>query len=77
MCPNRSSDFEVFAPRPVVEPIKVTINAQNSGSEKCPLCLFAVQEAVTLLEDDKSAVSEKQKILSSSSLRRLSFLVFT
>lgn len=56
MCPNTSKDFEVFAPGPV-EPIDVTINAKNSGTEKCPLCLFAVQEAVTLLKDDKSAVS--------------------
>lgn len=58
MCPKTSKDFEVFAPQPVIEPIEVTINAKNSGSEKCPLCLFAVQEAVTLLKDDKSTVSE-------------------
>lgn len=54
MCPKNTRDVEVFAP----EPIDVTINAKTSGSEKCPLCLFAVQEAVTLLKDDKSTVSE-------------------
>ncbi len=57
MCPNTSKDFEVFAPGPIIEPMEVTINAKNSGTEKCPLCLFAVQEAVTLLKDDKSTVS--------------------
>lgn len=65
MCPKTSGDFEVFAPSPVIQPIEVTINAKNSGSEKCPLCLFAVQEAVTLLKDDKSTVSEYIKIMSS------------
>lgn len=53
LCSNNTKDVEVFAP----EPIEVTINAKNSGSEKCPLCLFAVQEAVTLLKNDKSTVS--------------------
>lgn len=58
MCPKNTKDFEVFAP----EPIDVTINAQNSGSEKCPLCLFAVQEAETLLKDDKSTENIKRTL---------------
>lgn len=57
ICPNNSKDFEVFAPEPVIEPMEVTINAKNSGSEKCPLCLFAVQEAITLINGDKTTVS--------------------
>lgn len=62
MCPATSKDFEVFAPGPVVKPIEVTINAKNSGSEKCPLCLFAVQEAKTLLKDDKSTENIKRTL---------------
>lgn len=58
MCPKNARDVEVFAPGP----IDVTINAQTSGSEKCPLCLFAVQEAVTLLKDDKSTENIKRTL---------------
>lgn len=62
LCPATTKDFEVFAPEPVIHPIEVTINAKNSGSEKCPLCLFAVQEAVTLLKDDKSTENIKRTL---------------
>ncbi|KAJ6637825.1 Prosaposin [Pseudolycoriella hygida] len=63
LCPSSSKDFEVFAPGPVILPtIDVTINAKNSGSEKCPLCLFAVQEALTLLKDDKSTENIKRTL---------------
>jgi len=62
ICPNNSKDFEVFSPEPVNKPIEVTINAKTSGSEKCPLCLFAVQEAVTLIKDDKSVENIKRTL---------------
>lgn len=54
ICPpsqKPTDQFEVFAPR---HEIDVKINTKNSGSEKCPLCLFAVQAAVDKIQSDKS-----------------------
>lgn len=62
MCPKTSKDFEVFSLGPIIEPMEVTINAKNSGTEKCPLCLFAVQEAVNLLKNDKSTENIKRTL---------------
>lgn len=50
ICPKPPSDVEVFAP----ETMNVQIVTKNSGSDKCPLCLLAVQAAKDVLQNDKS-----------------------
>lgn len=57
ICSKHKQDVEVFAPKTIVhEPQNVIIKSKNSGTDKCPLCLFAVQAAEEAIKSDKSAV---------------------
>lgn len=54
MCPTAKIDTEVFSPIPVE-----INNHQNANKPTCPLCLFAVSEAVERASNDKSKKNVK------------------
>lgn len=60
LCPkNIGMEFEIInaALPKEVNTLDVSINTKNSGSEKCPLCLMAVQAAKDSIKSDTSVVS--------------------
>lgn len=52
LCPENVKDTEVFAPKP----IDVTINTQNSGTDKCPICLFAIAQLKEEIKSNRTKV---------------------
>lgn len=63
MCPQNRKDYEVFAPKTITvktasDQMDVTIKTKNSGTDKCPMCLLAVQAAIDTIQTDKSKVSK-------------------
>lgn len=64
LCPKTTSnDFELIDTivREALNPpsnMDVSISTRNSGGEKCPMCLMAVQAAKDKIKSDKSVVSD-------------------
>lgn len=54
MCPTAQVDSEVFSPIPVE-----VNHERNNNNPTCPLCLFAVSEAVARADNDKSKANVK------------------
>lgn len=59
LCPdNMEKDTEVFAP----SQIHVQVHSEASNKASCPLCLLAVQQAKTVIQEDKSVDKIKKTL---------------
>lgn len=59
LCPDKKEkDSEVFAP----SQIDVQVHSEASNKASCPLCLLAVQQAKTVIQEDKSIEKIKKTL---------------